>query len=368
MNCGRRMAHGVTTVMVATILLTLAVGISPSGASVGHKTKRLSLSSINVYGGTGGTDFLAYWSAQAQGYYKKQGLNVTFVNTTATGAGMITLLVSGTADFIVAGAFPVAAAISAGGTMKSIFAGGYGPPDEIAINSTYAAAHNIPSSSSALAQLHALKGTHITIATTNTSATAYVNLIYAATEAGLTIGVNDPNADVDVVLAGTLGNLTAGLASGKFVAIDNSPPTTVVAGTIEVQGWKVPSLRAQPTAVLTATDAMIKAHRDTVQALVTASTQGWQYALRHPAGALRVSTPYYVNLGFTSPEEIQFLVADQLGHNAATPAITDKGYAALKSELAVTGTPITFPKSAWINNKYVDNAISALGYRVGSSP
>src|SRR5262249_29297512 len=153
----------------------------------------LSLTNVTIHGPDTGASALL-WIAQHQGFFKAQGVNVTLDDSNTTSSAAIAILLSGASQFLNSASGTEIEAANAGAPIRAIFMVQLGNATEVAINSSVAAAKNIPATGStkaqALAQLLALKGSHLTIGVSNTSADSYNWLVSIAKLHGLTIGLN----------------------------------------------------------------------------------------------------------------------------------------------------------------------------------
>jgi hypothetical protein len=240
--------------------------------------------------------------------------------------------------------------------------------DEIAVSANVAAQIGLPPSGTAK-QAQALKGSHIVIGVSNFSAPSYFDLVTWLHHYGITS--TGTNSDVTIDPLGSPPTLTAALAAGKIQAICNTPPVTVVANTYTIQIAQVPPIDSMASEDLVATTSLIQHHPDTIQALVTGTTEGWVYARAHPSEMVNLSTPYFTADGITSPEEIDYLVASQMKMVDAAPttAITRAGWNIVKEVIDLGApTPVTSSMTTFIDNTFVDKAITQLGLKIPLGP
>jgi ABC-type nitrate/sulfonate/bicarbonate transport system substrate-binding protein len=133
---------------------------------------------------------------------------------------------------------------------------------------------------------------------------------------------------------------------------------------VEIQMSKIPPTNTMYYQVVDTSTTMIHQHPDTVQALVNAATEGWNYQLKYPNAAMRVDQPFYSNFGITSPEEMDYLFATNATHLGTTPALTKVGFTSMVTVLNASNpsAQFTMPFSQWVIDKFVDKAIKTYGY------
>ena len=343
-------------------LSPLAWASAPALANTSHAKHHLSLSSVTLGGGEASEAYYPYFTAQARGYYKAQGLSVTLLETTAAGSDLAAAIIGGAYNFAVVPAQATTVAVQGGGAIRAVMANGYGATDELAVNASVAATDGIPTTGLA-AQTQHLKGSHLTIGISNTVSGSYLNLVAYLSKNGLT--VSGPGSDVSFQTLGSAAVLVTALNSGKVQAIANDPPITVQPNSVTIQYGRAAPINKEVNFFLDVPSALIKAHPDTVQAFVNASVQGWQFSRTHASLSLKYATPYFVSAGITSPEEITYIVADQLALVTVSPAITRSGFTSLKGVVDLgSPTQLTLPMSGYVNDSFVDKAIAAQGLPV----
>src|SRR5271154_6711278 len=83
--------------LAISLISSLAVS-SALASTAAHKKKHLSLSSVTIVGGNS-SGIYALWVAQAQGFFAKQGVTVTWLATNGGGSITTTALLAGAGQF-----------------------------------------------------------------------------------------------------------------------------------------------------------------------------------------------------------------------------------------------------------------------------
>ncbi len=256
-TAGRVLGHGkvVPALIVMMILGTalLGTGVSPT---VGAGVTQLKL----VYAQASAA-FTPLFAAQDQGFFAKEGLEVSF--TQITGSAAVATLVSGESQAIVTGATEVANFDATGGDLVMIAAGSNYPVFSLYVNKSVRSVQD-------------LMGKKIAVTGTGTSTDTTARIILE--HFGLT-------GKVDIVtaggtLAGIMAAMSAGIAAGGIV----SPPTTAQA---EAAGFKelVNGVRLgvpMTQSALTVRKSYVAQNRETVLRLLKAYVTAWTY-IRNPA-------------------------------------------------------------------------------------
>jgi ABC-type nitrate/sulfonate/bicarbonate transport system substrate-binding protein len=349
---------------VATALVSACVAPAAFGALAPAK-KHLSLSKVTITDSQTGNGGLL-WIAQAEGFFKKQGLSVTVDNTAGTAASDLAFLLSGGTEFRAGIASAPILAAQSQAPVRAIYQMSVSAQNEVAINLSAAQAHGIPQVGStakgALAQLLALKGSHLTIGVSNTASDGFNWFVTVARLHGLTVGINTTGTanDVNISSVGSVTALTSGIISGKLDGIINMPPVTVVANTIDIQLSKIPPASTSAGTYVFTTTTILQQHSDTVQAVVNAFAQATVFAKTHPAKAERDFSKVLATLGITSPEEDQYLFQG-VSATWKNPFPTKLAYANAVALLnGAQPTPVTVPYSVFVVTKYVTAATKNL--------
>ena len=331
-----------------------------SGTGANASGKSLSLDSVTVVGNyTNG--YAPLWVAQAEGFFKDQGLNVTLKDLDTGGAsGAVTALLGGTGQFLVVAAGATALAVSGGAPIRGIMQSDYAPVQQIAITSSVAAKMKIPATATTAAevtaQIKALKGTHIKLATTSKSGNSYIILQTILHQYGLTTG---PGGDVTVETEPSSSVQISLLKSGQVDGIVNSPPVTTQAGTTVIELDKVPPVSGALSDLVSTTSSMVSQHPDTVQAFVRAVTQGAEWMQSHPSQIVKVLTPMYAVGGITDPAIVKSLSLAALSHLGPSRVIAQSSYnnTVAMNDLANPATPVKATYGSWIDNTFAENAL-----------
>ena len=207
--------------------------------------------------------FAPLWTALDQGFFAKQGLDVTF--TQVTGSAAVAALTSGEAQAMSIGGTEVADYDAAGGDLVMIAAGSNYPVFSLYVDK-------------GIRTIQDLAGKKIAVTRTGTSTDTTARLILE--HFGLA-------GKVDIIsaggtLSGIMAAMTAGLAAGGIL----SPPTTAKA---EAAGFKelVNGVKLGVPLVQTALalrKSYIAANRETVLRILKAYVDAWAF-VRDPANA-----------------------------------------------------------------------------------
>lgn len=339
---------------------------SATAASTGQASsaKSLSLTNVTVVGNFA-TGFAPLWVAQSEGYFKAQGLNVTLKDLNTGGAtGAVTALLGGTGQFLVVAAGATSLAVSGGAPIKAVMQSDFAPIQQIAITSSVAAKAGIAASATTAAgteaQLKALKGSHIKLATTSKSGNSYIILQAVLHQYGLTTGAGgdvtvetEPSSSVQISL----------LKSGQVDGIVNAPPVTTQAGTALIELDKVPPVSAALSDLVSTTSSMVSQHPDTVQAFVRAVTQGAQWIQSNPSQVVAALSPLYQADGITDSATVSYLATEQAAHIGPSRVITESAYnnTVAMGNLANPATPVKASFASWIDNTFAENAEKSNG-------
>lgn len=357
----RRQTFGVIAVSVAAGLALAACSSGsassvPAAAAAGAKT--LSLTTVTVAGFEGSVNWASLWAAQAEGFYAKQGLTVKFANTEASASSMVAATIGNSYQFIAADPVGLPAAVQNGAQIRAVLTPDVGPTDDLVISQKVAAEHHIPATGT-LAQLKALKGSHLTIGVVSLTAGSYLDLLAVFKAQGLTASTG-PGSDIKIVSVGPLSDEAAGLASGHLDGFVNIYPNTEVPDSVHVMFGGVAPVSMEPPLTFVTSESLIKAHPDTVQAFVTATVEGWEYTRQHPAQTQQIVSRVFPTVGVTDAAKIAVLYRLDQQHRGSTPAITGAEYQAIQAVLGAAGTPTTVSYSGFVDSSFVNTAISQL--------
>jgi len=337
---------------------------TPASTGQASSAKGLSLTNVTVVGNFA-TGFAPLWVAQSEGYFKAQGLNVTLKDLNTGGAtGAVTALLGGTGQFLVVAAGATSLAVSGGAPIKAVMQSDFAPIQQIAITSSAAAKAGIAASATTAAgteaQLKALKGSHIKLATTSKSGNSYIILQAVLHQYGLTTGAGgdvtvetEPSSSVQISL----------LKSGQVDGIVNAPPVTTQAGTALIELDKVPPVSAALSDLVSTTSSMVSQHPDTVAAFVRAVTQGAQWIQSNPSQVVAALSPLYQADGITDSATVSYLATEQAAHIGPSRVITESAYnnTVAMGNLANPATPVKASFASWIDNTFAENAEKSNG-------
>jgi NitT/TauT family transport system substrate-binding protein len=337
---------------------------TPASTGQASSAKSLSLTNVTVVGNFA-TGFAPLWVAQSEGYFKAQGLNVMLKDLNTGGAtGAVTALLGGTGQFLVVAAGATSLAVSGGAPIKAVMQSDFAPIQQIAITSSVAAKAGIAASATTAAgteaQLKALKGSHIKLATTSKSGNSYIILQAVLHQYGLTTGAGgdvtvetEPSSSVQISL----------LKSGQVDGIVNAPPVTTQAGTALIELDKVPPVSEALSDLVSTTSSMVSQHPDTVEAFVRAVTQGAQWIQSNPSQVVAALSPLYQADGITDSATVSYLATEQAAHIGPSRVITESAYnnTVAMGNLANPATPVKASFASWIDNTFAENAEKSNG-------
>jgi NitT/TauT family transport system substrate-binding protein len=333
---------------------TTAPGTAASGA------KALSMTNVTIAAGSSPSNALLF-IAQEQGYFTKLGLNVKWLNATTSASSATAVILSGGAQFMLNDAPPILLAAAKGAPLRGVFCSDTGVVQDIAISSSFAKAHNIASTATtqaeATAQFLALKGSHATLAVSNTASQSYYDVLTLAKLNHLTVG---PNGDINVTTLGTPTALVAALNTGKVDGIVNAPPTTVQPNSIQIPLYLIPPVPISCGLPLATTTSMISAHPDVVQAVVTGLTQALYFAKSNPAQAKADAKTVIEGAGIKDHAFEAAYPSESTSYK--NPVITAAGYNA-EVELMndATSPPLNLTYSQFVVPTFFNAAVKKLG-------
>ena len=353
--------HTIPLIVAGTVILVSACASSSAGttssAASGHSLSMASVKSIVASG-----DPMIELAGLAKGYFKEQGLAVSPTRTTS-GSSDVALLVGGSVQFVLGGSAAIIAK-QAGAPVKVIMAVNKGSDETLVVNQQFAAAHHIPQTATtaaqATAQLDALKGSHMTIAVTNTTGDGYNYLAAALQSQGLTIG---PGKDVNIISTGGAPQLVAAYATGKVDAFSITPPYTFRSDSVQIPLSLVTPDSGSAFFYVLTTDSMISQHPDTVQAFINAMVKSWQFATTSPAAAETAAAPLYNQyIGTNTPTVIKDIF-QQLSKDWSSVVMSPAEFASTLKvvELAQPSDKLTVTYADTVDNSFVEKALSTMG-------
>jgi ABC-type nitrate/sulfonate/bicarbonate transport system substrate-binding protein len=328
-------------------------------------TAPLSLSNVSLSGTQEANAMMAFFAAQAKGFYKEQGLTVEFKETTASGADAAAAMAAGAANFAVVPSQATILAITKGANLVPIMGNAYGDTSELAIQQSVADALKLSAASTPEAQIKALKGSHLEVGISNPTSGSYLNLLSVLKAQGIDYSDPNPSSTSASVIFKTLGsptNLHTAMLTNNVQSIANNPPTT------SVPGFKISYGKVSPPAdivgwMVDTQKDFAKAHPDTVQAFVTASAKGWQYLKAHQDEAIALATPY-LSAANIPDDTIKVIVPLQMSilfSPKSTPAVTASGWNATLQILNIITQPaITANLSDVVDSSFIKKAMTDL--------
>lgn len=290
--------RGVAVAAALVLVGGVSTACSSSGSSSGSG---LSMDNVSVFSAKSATA-APLWIAQEKGFFKQQGLNVSIKLGALSGSDLASLLVGGSAQFIVT--IPSSAILAAqkGVPLRAVAMTAAPEVINLAIKSDVAAAHHIPTDGSTpeqtLAQISALKGSDLNLTTGGDQTDPNIALRYLLKKQGVNVG-----SDVKIKTYDQTPLQVAAVKSGKADGISSFPPYTIIPDTVSINLSSVPPITQAAGYYMSTSAAMLKGHRDTVQAMVTAIAQATQFAKNNPAEAQSIVVAKLKSIGITDADE-----------------------------------------------------------------
>ncbi len=359
-----RIAASAAFVAVA-MLVTAACGSGGSTQSSG------GLTTVKIGGSTGG-DLGIAWIAQQAGFFKEQGLDVKFVNFVGAGASAITAaFLGGSFDFLNGAVASTMSAKAAGAPIQAVFNVDIGQQIEIAMHNSVAQRLNVPTpdgtAQTALAQFKALKGSHIKLGVTSTTSPAWNAIVSNAKAQGLTVGVNKPDDDIDIITTGTTTAMNAGYLADKTDAMASNPPTTSKPDSNIINMGLIDPLASSTGLYMDVSQSYAKQNPQTTQKVVNALVKAWAYAKANPAKAEQLTTSLQKANEITDPAEVKTLYQDASSH-WKTPLLLRSAF-----DKAVQVVNVAQPKKIsltyeqWADPTFVNKAVQDKSLLMGQT-
>jgi ABC-type nitrate/sulfonate/bicarbonate transport system substrate-binding protein len=329
-----------------------ASGTAPAASGAGAKP---SMSSVTIVSGSSPSNALLF-IAQQEGFFKKEGLDVKWLNATTAASSATAVVLSGSAQFIINNTPSILLTTEKGGPLRGVFCASAGTVQEIALSASFAKAHNIPATATnqaeATAQFLALKGSHAVLAVSNTASQSYYDVITLAKLNHLTVG---KNGDINVITLGTPTAVAAALGSGKVDGIVNAPPTTVQPNSIRLPIYLIPPVPASCGIPMATTTTMINDHPDVVQIVVNGLTQAINLYKSNPDQAKADAKTVITGAGTKDAAFEESWPSES--STFKTPMITQDGYnAELELMNDAVSPPVKVTYDQFVVTKFFDQA------------
>jgi hypothetical protein len=209
----------------------------------------------------------------------------------------------------------------------------------------------------ALAQFTALKGSHIKLAVTSTTSPAWNAIAALAKTHGMTVGVNQAGADIDVITTGTTTAMNAGYLANKYDAMASNPPTTSKPDSNIINMGLIQPLASSSGLYLDVLQSFAKKNPATTQKVVNAMVKAWAYAKQNPAKAEQMTTSMQKANEITDPAKIHTLFTDA-ARGWKTPVLVPEAFDnALKIVNLAQPKPISLTYEKWADPTFVNKAI-----------
>lgn len=362
-RCGR-----IGVLAGAVFLLVVSTSSVASASAIGQKQKPLSIANVTLIGSSSGSAAPA-WIAQAQGFFKEQGLTVSYIPS-ASAATQLAILVTGQAQFSLDSPSTDVPGVIQGAPIRAIIQAVVDSPTEIVLAQTAATQFGVPTTGTGKAgatkQFAAFKGSHVVLAISTVSSGSYSLLALEARLNGLTFGVGCTTCDINVDAVGSTANETTAVESGKVQAAIGTPPTTVITSPacVTIALRLLSPVNDGTSNFVSTTTTMIQQHRDAVQAFTTAYVKAALWSKTHENQAEKDFGKAIANYGgITSPEEQDYLYSGY-APIMTSPFPTKKSYNIAVEEINATlSTPELLPYTSYVDPTFVANAGKILGIK-----
>lgn len=357
---------------LAAVSAAACSSTSTTGSGGSAAASAGELTTVKIGGSTGGDLGLA-WIAQQAGFFKQQGINADFVNFVGSGTPAITsAFLGGSFDFLNGPVATTMSAKAAGAPIQAVFNVDIGQQLEIAIHNSVASQLHIPAatgtSSGALAQLMALKGSHLKLAVTSTTSPAWNAVVAIAKTHGLTAGVNAAGDDIDIVTTGTTTAMNASYLADKVQAMASNPPTTTKPDSTNINLGLITPLSDATGIYLDVLQSFAQKNAQTTQKVVNAMVQAWAYAKKYPQKAEQLTVSMQKQNDITDTSEDQSLYQDAASH-WETPLLTMSGFSnAVKIVNLAQPQKLTLTYEQWADPSFVNQAVKDLAPVRADSP
>jgi ABC-type nitrate/sulfonate/bicarbonate transport system substrate-binding protein len=224
----------------------------------------------------------AIFIAMAEGFFKKENLNVKLIPSSNGGSDTVAVLQSGSADFAVQDSLVPTRAIAQGATIKYVLMPDTSASQQISIRKDAQGASAIENAGSPEAQVQALKGSNLKFGASSTASSSYTYLLTAARLFGLKIA--NPG-DISVQTLGTPQNEIVAINSGRVDAVVGVPPTTTQKNTFQISLRTVKPFSEMAGNYLMTSDRFIHDNPVAVQAFVNAMVMGSEFTQKNKSKA-----------------------------------------------------------------------------------
>ena len=206
------------------------------------------------------------------------------------------------------------------------------------------------------AQLAALKGTDISIGTSNKASPSYNDMTAVFQRYGIST-----KSDVSIQFLGNTSSLPPAMTAGKIDAFSVPPPVSDVKGATIINLGNVQPVHSGTALYLMALDSTISSQSPVVQKTVNALVEAWQFAKQHPAKAEPMLADVYAAYKMQASDGEAHVLFNDDARYWVTPNMGQSGFAnALKILEAGQGKAINLSYSQMIDDSFVKKAASDL--------
>jgi ABC-type nitrate/sulfonate/bicarbonate transport system substrate-binding protein len=328
-------------------------------------------SSTNVtIAGSFNADYGLIDIAQSAGFFKAQGLNVKLTNTAGVSAANLqAAFESGAYTFEAAAAPAEILAAAAGGDFQAVFGLDIGQQAQLTIAGDVAAKDHIPTAGATpaqtKAQVAAIKGHHLTLGISNTSSNSYSYGAAIFKGAGISYSPAtaqaqaSSSASVSFDSLGTTSTFVPAMAAGKIDGFILPPPVSNVKGSVIVNLGNLEPVHSSAGLYLTALTKTIKGEPATVQKVVNAMVQAWNFAKENPAKAEPMLQPVYTANGISAvTDSLAHLIFNDDAKYWVTPMMPASAYQGTVGIIETAqATPVKLTFGQFVDNTFVNQAV-----------
>jgi NitT/TauT family transport system substrate-binding protein len=326
-SASRRTTRRFTAVVVAMIGIPVAVGLA-GPATVAAASP--ALTSVTIAQGTSSVIWSPIYVAEANGYFKKNGLNVTTQVTGSTTA--VSAVLSGSAAAAATGMADSFASATQGKPIVAFASSAVLDSDDIVVTKAFAKKTGLTVKSSLAKKVKALKGATIGISQPGASTQQVIEWLLP--QYGLT------SKDVSFVAVGSATTALGAMEHGEIDALILDPP-----GPQDVlqQGIAVPWIRTSQGEIkpgywvgLLTSSSYISSHRSVVAGLAKSMQEALNFIHAHPQQAKAIVQKSFPSIAPSTFASVWTAVYPAF---PKTIVVTKTQVANVKSFMKVTGTP-----------------------------
>jgi NitT/TauT family transport system substrate-binding protein len=323
-----------TLILVFGLLLPLAA-CGDDGNDAASPAKKQELTKLTILLGGKTMSWSPMYVADAQGYFKDEGLDVEIIASPQGSQGALAAVIGGDAFMAFSGALSGLAPIKQGAPVKLATSIAVKFAPQLTATKKFMEENNLTPESSLSDKVKAMKGATLGVLTPGDSVDQYFHYLFAGN--GM-----DASKDATIQALNTPANQLAALQRGKVDVIAATPPAGSQAvsggfGVIFLEPAEVPALDDYPYSVGVINTKQITENPDLLVKFTTAIMRGIQELRDEPDTAkpvLRKEFPEFSDADFDS------LFTYTISRLPTTPVVTDSAYGSLEDFSEVQGDPL----------------------------